>query len=58
MRLLAGPHLSGRGLGLVRASTGGLGWYYVHVEGSGATYEGRGRVTGTRGSHNDPALVS
>ena len=45
----------GSGLG---ASTGGLGWYYVHAEVSGARPEGRGHVTGTRGSHNDAALAS
>ena len=31
---------------------------YVHDEGSGATLQARGQVTGTRGSHNDPALAS
>ena len=38
--------------------TGGLGWYYVHAEGSGATSQARGQVTDTRGSHNDAALAS
>ena len=42
----------------VRVSTGGLGWYYVHAEGSGATSQARGQVTDTRGSHNDAALAS
>ena len=45
-------------LGLARASRGGFGWYYVHAEGSGATPEGRGHVTGTRGLHKDAALAS
>ena len=45
-------------VGLARASTGGLGWYYVHAEGSGATLQGRGQVTGTRGLHKDAALAS
>ena len=31
---------------------------YVHAEGSGATLQDRGQVTGTRGSHNDAALAS
>ena len=44
--------------GLARASRGGFGWYYVHAEGSGATPEGRGHVTGTRGLHKDAALAS
>jgi len=48
----------GAGAGLARASTGGLGWYYVHAEGSGATSQARGQVTDTRGSHNDAALAS
>ena len=46
------------GLGLARASTGGLGWYYVHAEGSEATSQARGQATDTRGSHNDAALAS
>ena len=46
------------GLGLARVSTGELGWYYVHAEGSGATSQARGQVTDTRGSHNDAALAS
>jgi hypothetical protein len=50
--------MSGSGLGLARASTGGLRWHYVHAEGSGATPEGRSHVAGTRGSHNDAALAS
>ena len=50
--------MSGSGLGLARASTGGLWWCYVHAEGSGATSQDRGKVTGTRGSHNDAALAS
>ena len=37
---------------------GGVGWYYVHAEGSGATSQARGQVTETRGSHNDAALAS
>ena len=41
-----------------RASMGGLGWYYVHAEGSGATSQARGQVTDTRGSHNDATLAS
>ena len=49
---------AGAALGLARASTGGLGWYYVHAEGSGATSQARGQVTDTRGSHNDAALAS
>ena len=49
----------GGGAGLLaRASTGGLGWYYVHAEGSGATLQDRGHVTGTRGLHKDAALAS
>ena len=58
------PKFAGRGnngagaaFGLARASTG-LGWYYVHAEGSGATLQVRGQVTGTRGLHKDPALAS
>ena len=31
---------------------------YVHSEGSGATLQDRGRVTGTRGSHKGAALAS
>ena len=49
---------SGRRLGLARASTGGLGWYYVHAEGSGATLQDRGQLAGTRGLHKDAALAS
>ena len=40
------------------ASTGGLGWYYVHAEGFGATLQDRGHVTGTRGLHKGAALAS
>jgi hypothetical protein len=43
---------------LARASTPGLGWYFVHAEGSGATSQARGQVTDTRGSHNDATLAS
>ena len=50
--------MSGSGLGLARASTGGLRWHYVHAEGSGATPEARGQATDTRGLHKDPALAS
>ena len=42
----------------VSASTGGLGWYYVHAEGFGATLQDRGHVTGTRGLHKGAALAS
>ena len=49
---------AGAALGLARASTGGLGWYYVHAEGSGATLQDRGQVAGTQGLHKDPALAS
>ena len=52
-------------LAKVRSAGGGFrerarvdGRSYVHDEGSGATLQARGQVTGTRGSHNDPALAS
>ena len=53
-----GRERSGRPLALARASTGGLGWYYVHAEGLGATLQDRSQLAGTRGSHNDPAMAS
>ena len=53
------PNFWGVKEGAVNASEhGGLGWYYVHAEGSRATSQARGKVAGTRGSHNDAALAS
>ena len=49
---------AGAALGLARVSTGGLAWYDVHAEGSGATLQDRGQLAGTRGLHKDAALAS
>ena len=43
-------------VGLARARVDGRS--YVHAEGWGATPDGRGHLTGTRGLHKDAALAS
>jgi hypothetical protein len=43
---------------MVGRGAGRTGWYYVHAEGSGATLQDHGKLSGTRGLHKGAALAS